>query len=75
MYLPTIMQDGKTLLIEADNIVDIQLMQPLNIGSSRICYIVILCYKDGSREQSVITDDTWKWWNSDERKNRNESTN
>ncbi len=74
MYLPTIMQNGKTLFIEADPIKHIQLMQPLNIGSDRVCYIVIICYDDNTREQAVITDDTWKWWNN-ERRNHASSDN
>lgn len=74
MYLPTIMQDGKTLFIEADHIKHIQLMQPLNIGSDHVCYIVIIDYDDNTREQAVITDDTWKWWNN-ERRNHASSDN
>ncbi len=75
MYLPTIMQNGQTLLIEAENITNVQLMQPLNIGSDKVCYIVVISYKDGMREQAVITDEVWKWWNSDERRNHGESNN
>lgn len=68
MYLSTITQDGKTLLIEADDIIDVQPMQPLNIGGNRICYLVIISYRNGTKEQTVIEDAVWKWWNSDERK-------
>lgn len=69
------MQNGKTLFIEADNIKDLQLMHPLNIGSSDVMYLVIINYEDGKREQAVITENTWKWWNSDERRNHGESNN
>ena len=61
MYLPTITREGKTLLIETDHITGIQLMQPLNLGGGKVCYFVIISYDNDSKEQMVITEDTWKW--------------
>lgn len=69
MYLSTITRGGKTLLIETDNIKSIQLLQPVGItGKSGTFYLVLIIYDDDSREQTVISEESWKWWNSDERK-------
>ena len=70
MYLPTITQNGKTLLIETENIDNIQLLQPLNLGGSEKGYVVLISYKDGSREQLAIKESTWISWN-EERKGDN----
>lgn len=74
MYLPTIMQNGKTLLIEADSITRIQLIQPLGIENQNPMYVVLIDYENSTREQAVITEDTWNWWNNERRNNGDCST-
>lgn len=63
-YLATISQDGHTILIETGNITDISLMQQIALRDKEgIYYLVIISYSDGQREQSVISHETWDFWN------------
>lgn len=63
-YLATITQDGHTLLIETYNIINISLMQQIGLNDREgIYYLVIISYEDGQKEQTVISHDTWEYWN------------
>ena len=49
-------------------------MQPLGIENQNPMYVVLIDYENGTREQTVITEDTWNWWNNERRNNGDCST-
>lgn len=63
-YLATISQDGHTVLIETFNITSINLMQQIALKDKEgIFYFVIISYEDGQKEQTIISHETWEYWN------------
>lgn len=63
-WLATISRDNHIVYIETKDIKHINLMQQIGLTDREgVYYLVIIDYNDGSREQTVISDEVWQFWN------------
>ena len=73
-WLLTIAPDGRKVYFETSNIRSIQLIQPLNImDNSEPCYMVVITYDDGHKEQTVLPHYSWEACNSFNKESDNEN--
>lgn len=63
-WLVTISRDNHVVYIETKDISHISLLQQIVLTDREgVYYLVMIGYKNGSREQSVISDEVWQLWN------------
>lgn len=64
-YISTIHpQKGINILYETYNIKVIHLMQQVQLNDRKgIFYLVVIEYNDGSREQTILSNESWEAWN------------
>lgn len=62
-YLVYLTQQGVTVLVSYDDIIDMQRLQPLRVeGSDENYFLTLITFIGGVQEQQAVSEAQWSFW-------------